>query len=74
MFRWGTPAWKQLNLMSFGSASWFDKVIEMTIPAKVFFQASTKGRKDFFFSFKLGYVISSLGSSVNLLHQRLVPG
>lgn len=61
--------------MSFGAASWFDKVIKMTIPAKVFFQVSPEREKGLgFFTFKLGYVIFSLGSSVNLLHQRLVPG
>lgn len=45
--------------MSFGAASWFDKVIRMTIPAKVFFQASPEREKGLvFFTFKLGYVIS----------------
>lgn len=61
--------------MSSGSASWFGKVVKMRIPVKVFFQASPEREEGiFFFFFKLGYVISSLCSSVNLFHRRLVPG
>lgn len=46
---------KQLTRTSSGSASWFDKVVKMTIPAKIFFQASPEREEGVLFIYLFIY-------------------